>query len=41
MPRQNPEKPHMADRLIIILSHYNYNIFFNKSQTIGSRLPDR
>lgn len=30
-----------ADRLIIILSHYNYNIFFNKSQATGARLPDR
>ena len=29
-----------ADRLIIILFHYNYNIFFYKNQKIGAQ-PDR
>ena len=36
-----PISVYKADRLIIILSHYNYNIFFNKSQATGARLPDR
>ena len=36
-----PKISRKADRLIIILSHYNYNIFFYKNQQIGPRWADR